>query len=158
RRLLTEVSQASRRLSDAALQDVETGRIRAGRIRLFFGLIVVLLLLGSAVLASFTIARPISPIGHVLVALAHGNKATESSYIHRGDEVGDNARAAKAFKDSLLRMEQLEAERRQVEEGAIAQRKEAMHRLADEFEMTVGGIVGTVSSASARLEGAAGTL
>ena len=92
------------------------------------------------------------------MALANGNKTVRIPYADRRDEVGDTARAAQAFKDNLVRVERLEAEQKQAEERATVERKSTMRRLADEFEGAVGGIVGTVSSASARLEGAANTL
>ena len=47
---------------------------------------------------------------------------------------------------------------RRPKERAAAQRKADMHKLADEFQAAVGGIVETVSSASTELEAAAGTL
>jgi methyl-accepting chemotaxis protein len=158
RQLLAEASAAATELSAAATKDAEAGMIRAARIRLGVGLAVVLLLLGSAVFASLTIAKPIQKIGEVLIDLARGNKAVEIPYVDRGDEVGDNARAAQTFKDNLLRMELLESEQKKIQESVVAERKLAMKQLADEFEAAVGSIVGTVSTASGRLEEAAGTL
>jgi methyl-accepting chemotaxis protein len=76
----------------------------------------------------------------------------------RGDEVGDNARAAKTFKENLLRIEQIEAQQRQTETEAAELRKRYMHRLANDFEGAVGNVVNAVSSASAQLESSAGTL
>jgi methyl-accepting chemotaxis protein len=79
-------------------------------------------------------------------------------YAERGDEVGDNARAAKTFKEKLIQIEALEAEQKQAEQRAVAQRKTDMLRLADQFQGTVGGIVDTVSTAATELEATAGTL
>src|SRR5205807_451800 len=72
--------------------------------------------------------------------------------------VGDNARAARAFKDNLLRMEGLETERKEGDARTAAQRHADMHRLADGFETAVGNIVHTVSTAATDLETAANTL
>src|SRR5262249_3293668 len=76
----------------------------------------------------------------------------------RGDEVGDAARAAQTFRDNLERLEKLEAEQKEIEARATTERKSAMRGMADAFEMTVGKIMGSVSSASTQLEAAAGTL
>jgi len=122
------------------------------------GLLVVATLIGSALFAVFTIARPIRRIGDVLLELAAGNKAVDIPYATRGDEVGDNARAAKTFKDNLLRMEQMEVEQKQVEARAAEGRKADMRKLADEFQSAVGNIIDTVSSASTELEASAATL
>lgn len=130
----------------------------AGRIGLAAGIIIVIILAGSAVVSSLTIARPIRRIGSVLLELANGNKLVSIPYTSRGDEVGDNARAAEIFRDNLARMESLEAERRKMEETAASDRKAVMHQLADDFERAVGDIVRTVSAASTEIEAAAGTL
>ncbi|MCP3372385.1 methyl-accepting chemotaxis protein [Bradyrhizobium cajani] len=131
---------------------------RVANFAVVVGVFVMLMLIGSAVFSVLSIARPIRRIGAVLLQLAGGNKAVEIPYTARGDEVGDNARAAQTFKDNLIRIEQMEAEQKQREAAAAAQRKEEMIRLAGAFEAAVGGIINSVSSASQQLESAAGTL
>jgi methyl-accepting chemotaxis protein len=131
---------------------------RVATIALAVGTLVVLVLIGSALFSSLTIARPIRRIGEVLLELAHGNKAVAIPFTERGDEVGDNARAAHTFKDNLIRIERMEAEQKNQEAMAAKQRKAEMVKLADAFQAAVGGIVDTVSSAAHQLEAAAGTL
>jgi methyl-accepting chemotaxis protein len=131
---------------------------RVATIAVVIGVLVVLVLIGSSIFSSLTIARPIRRIGEVLVELANGNKAVEIPYTARGDEVGDNARAAHTFKDNLIRIELMEAEQKNQEAIAAAHRKAEMIKLADAFQAAVGGIVTTVSSAAHQLEAAAGTL
>ena len=104
------------------------------------------------------ISTPIRAISSVLLELANGNKAVEVPYADRGDEVGENARAARIFKDNLLRIERMEKEQREADSRAAAERKAEMERLADEFQKSVGSIVDTVSAASSQLESAAGSL
>ena len=131
---------------------------RANVIDLAVGAIVVLMLIGSTIFGALSIARPIRRIGEVLLELANGNKAVDVPYAERGDEVGDNARAAKTFKEKLIQIEALEAEQKQAEQRALAQRKADMLKLADQFQGAVGGIVDTVSTAATELEATAGTL
>lgn len=131
---------------------------RVATFALIVGVFVVLTLIGSAVFSVMSIARPVRRIGEVLLQLAGGNKAVEIPYTVRGDEVGDNARAAQTFKENLIRIEQMEAEQKDQEAAAAAQRKEEMSRLANAFETAVGGIIDSVSAASQQLEAAAGTL
>jgi len=122
------------------------------------GVFVMLMLIGSAFFSVLNIARPIRRIGEVLLELANGNKAIEIPYVRRGDEVGDNARAAKTFRENLIRIEQMEAEQKDQEAAAATYRKGEMIKLANAFQAAVGGIVNSVSSASHQLEAAAGTL
>jgi methyl-accepting chemotaxis protein len=127
-------------------------------VSLAVGVLVILVLAGSALFSVLNIARPIRRIGDVLLQLAGGNKAVEIPYTARGDEVGDNARAAQTFRDNLIRIEQMEAEQKDQEAAAATRRKQEMIRLASAFEDAVGGIINSVSSASQQLESAAGTL
>jgi methyl-accepting chemotaxis protein len=131
---------------------------RVSTVALVVGVLVIAMLIGSAMFSVQTIARPIRRIGEVLLELANGNKAIEIPFTGRGDEVGDNARAARTFKDNLIRIERMEAEQMNQEAVATAQRKAEMIKLADAFQAAVGGIVTSVSSASHQLEAAAGTL
>ena len=99
---------------------------RVGRIGLAVGLLVVLVMIGTAVFSMLDIARPFRRIGAVLLELTQGNKMVEIPYTSRGDEVGDAARAADNFRDNLVRMERLEAEQR--EARAAGRRREASSR------------------------------
>jgi methyl-accepting chemotaxis protein len=131
---------------------------RVANFAFIVGVFVMLMMVGSAVFSVLSVARPVRRIGDVLLQLASGNKAVEIPYTARGDEVGDTARAAHTFKDNLIRIEQMEAERKDQEAAAAARRKDEMMKLAGAFEAAVGGIVNSVSAASQQLEAAAGTL
>jgi len=131
---------------------------RVGTVGLVVGILVVLMLIGSAMFSVFNIARPIRRMGGVLLELANGNKTVAIPYTGRSDEVGDNARAAQTFRENLLRIEQMEAAQHEEEEAAASRRKAEMIKLADAFQAAVGGVVNAVSSASGDLEQAAGTL
>jgi methyl-accepting chemotaxis protein len=145
------------RAADRAVHAAES-RSHSSRIALALGLFVVIALIGSAVFGSLTIARPIRRIGEVLLELANGNKTVDVPYALRGDEVGDAARAAQTFKENILRIEKMEAEQRETEQRAATERKAGMHKLADEFQTAVGGIIDAVSTASRGMEAAANTL
>jgi methyl-accepting chemotaxis protein len=158
RKLLGEAISDANAASDAATAQAAAAVARAGRVRFIIGVVVGLVLLGTAAFASLAIGRPIRRIGEVLMELAGGNKTVPIPYADRRDEVGDTARAATAFKENLLRVERLESEQKAAAERTVVERKSTMHLLAEEFERAVGSIVGTVSSASGRLEEAANTL
>ena len=102
------------------------------------------ILLGMIVgflMGQYGIARPLALVSKVLAELASGNKAVDIPYTGRHDEIGDNARAAKTFKDNLLRMEKMEAEQKENEKRAAAEQEAAMQKMAADFEGAVGGIV-----------------
>ena len=156
--ILVKAGAAAVDRSKARAADAQAAMSQAGHIGLAVGAFVVAVLIGSAVFGARAIGLPIRRIGEVLIELANGNKAVEVPYVERGDEVGDNARAARTFKENLLRLEKLEAEKRDVDARTAAERKAAIHNLADNFESAVGTIVNGVSSASTELEASAATL
>jgi methyl-accepting chemotaxis protein len=121
-------------------------------------LVIFLAVIALAFGIGRSISVPIRKISTVLRELANGNKTVDVPYTDRGDEIGDNARAAQTFKENLIRIEKMEVEQKAIEAGAASQRKADMKKLADEFEAAVGEIVQTVSSASTELEASATTL
>jgi len=144
---------ASQRAAAAAARMTE-----AAQISYVFGLIVVIILVGAAVFGVLSIGRPIKHIAGVLLQLANGSREFDIPYTGRGDEVGDAARAARSFRDNLVRLEKLETEQKQAAARATAERKGMVRDLADTFEQAIGNIVGAVSSAAIELEAAAGTM
>ncbi len=164
-------------LSDAASAEAAAASSRAERISLAAGLLAIVIMIGSAVLSMLTIARPIRRIGEVLVVLAQGEKDVAIPFTDRSDEVGDNARAAQAFRDNIERVERMEIERREVENRATEERrateqrrmteqreaaeqqdragKEAMRGLVSQIESAVGGIIQVVSASATELEATA---
>ena len=156
--MLPLISAAAEQAADTAVANAATQMTNSGRIGLGVGVIAFVILIGTAVFGAVSIGRPLRKIGGVLLELADGNKSVDVPYTKRGDEVGDAARAASTFRDNIVRMEKLEAEQAAAKDKLAAERRQAMHDLADGFEKAVGAIVGTVSSASAQLETAAGTL
>jgi methyl-accepting chemotaxis protein len=160
-----EMGELSDKVAAAAIHQAEEASAHAAstaatveRLGMGIGAFVMLVLVGSAVFGALSIAKPIRKIAEVLLDLGGGNKQVEVPYVGRGDEIGDAANAANIFKENLIRIEKMEAEQKEAEVRAAAQRKADMHRLADSFQAAVGQIVDTVSSASTELEAAAGTL
>jgi methyl-accepting chemotaxis protein len=165
RKLSDEMNALVEKATAAATQSAEARKIDAASltahmsaIDLGIGLFVIAMLGGAAVFGAISIGRPIRRIGEVLIQLADGNKNIDVPYTVRGDEIGDNARAAEAFKEKLVRIDLMEVKQKQEERHVAEQRKAEMQKLAHEFQAAIGAIVDTVSSASTELEAAAGTL
>jgi len=137
-------------------QGVTTATIRNTYIMVLGGLLIVVLLAAYLTLSSIT--RPIKKISRILEDLAEGNFDTEISGTERKDEVGDIAKAALIFRDQGRETTRLRAEQEQLKIRAEQERKSAMLQLADEFEGSVKGIVGVVSSAATEMQATATTL
>jgi methyl-accepting chemotaxis protein len=144
---------ASQRMSLATARMRETAEVSIG-----FGSFVILILVGTAIFGVLSIGRPIRHIAGVLVQLANGKREFDIPYTGRGDEVGDAARAARSFCDSLVRLEKVEAEQKLAAARVVTECKDMVRGLASKFEQAIGNIVAAVSSAATELESAAGTL
>jgi methyl-accepting chemotaxis protein len=139
-------------------RQAEEETLFANRLNLGIGLFIVAVLGSVAVFGAVAISRPIRRIGEVLLELARGNKNVAVPYTDRGDEVGDNARAAQTFKEKLIRIDQLEAAEKETARRGAEQRQADMQALAGAFENTVANVVRSVSSSSTELEAAAEAL
>jgi methyl-accepting chemotaxis protein len=121
------------------------------------GCIIVGMILGFAI-GQYGIARPLRAMVDLLQALAGGKYEIDIHNTDRKDEVGDVAKAALVFKENGLAKIRMEVEQKEAEARVARQRKQDMHRMADDFESAVGEIIDVVSSASNELEASANTL
>jgi methyl-accepting chemotaxis protein len=130
---------------------------RASALRnLLMAATVVLLLAGlGAFLLGRGLSRPVAALTATMHRLSGGATDVAIPGRERADELGTMASAVEVFRRSMIEAERLRAEQAQAEQHTRAQRRADMGRLADEFEVAVGKIVGTVSSAANALEASA---
>jgi methyl-accepting chemotaxis protein len=139
-----------------ALSEITAVTIRNTVLLLGGGLGIGIVL--AVVVAQAGIAGPIRRLTACMGTLATGKFDVEIPGSGRKDEVGVMAAAVDIFRRNGIEVERMRAGQKEMELRAAAQRKADMHRLADEFQAAVGGIVGAVSSAATELEASAGTL
>jgi methyl-accepting chemotaxis protein len=120
--------------------------------------IVLLITIAVSVIVARRITRPIHDMTLAMKDLAGGRLDVEVPGVGRHDEIGEMAEAVQVFKTNAIDRQRLEAEQKEMEARAAAQRKADTMRLADDFERAIGEIVDTVSSASNELEASAMTL
>jgi methyl-accepting chemotaxis protein len=148
--LRTTQSVQTEMTSAAAFRTEEQARI------LFFTLLGIALLLAAVVTVTVArmISRPIGGMTQAMTALAAGDKSVAIPGTDRKDEIGRMAEAVQVFKTNMIEAERLatqqEAERKSKEERA--QRVEALTR---DFDLKVGELVGSVSSAATEMESTA---
>jgi methyl-accepting chemotaxis protein len=113
--------------------------------------------------ASMAVARPMSRalrgMVDAMIELAEGNFEVVLPGLGRDDEIGEVARAVESFKAKAVERGKLDADREEAtSRAAAATRKVELGKLAVAFGAAVGGVLDTVSSASAELDAAASTL
>ncbi|MDF2598490.1 MAG: putative methyl-accepting chemotaxis AlkN [Methylobacterium brachiatum] len=117
--------------------------------------IAAILTLGISWFIVRRVAAPIAMITRVMARLAENDLAVAIPGGERGDEIGAIAGAVQVFKENMLHAKSLEEEAARVRQEAEQQRKVVLRDMAERFEETVGGIVGTVASAVTQLQGTA---
>jgi methyl-accepting chemotaxis protein len=86
--------------SEAAEKEAIAQMQYAMRLSTGLGVVVTLLLIGSAVFGVIAIGKPLRKIAGVLVELTN-DRIVEVPFANRGDEVGDIAKATEVFKESI---------------------------------------------------------
>lgn len=119
---------------------------------------VLFVIVGIRLIFGSVITRPLTGMTDAMLHLAGGDKTIDVPAQDRSDEIGKMAGAVLVFKDNMIEAERLRAEQIEAETRAAQQRKADMHKLANEFDAAVGGIVNVVSSASIELESTASIL
>jgi len=145
-------------LAGAYLDDLEAS-FHADMLRLAgLGGVILLLTLVVAWLVNRDIRGGLTALTGAMDRLAHGDLAVAVSATERGDEIGTMARALLVLKDSAVERNRLEAEQKQSAARAETERREAVLRVASEFETEVAGIAHGVAGGVTRLETGAKTV
>ncbi|MEA1651503.1 methyl-accepting chemotaxis protein [Nitrospirillum sp. BR 11164] len=111
-----------------------------------------------AAIVIFLTVRPISRVTGAMTAIAGGQLETEVHGADRTDEVGTLAQALLVFKDNALAVRRLEMEQAEAKARADMEKRQAMERLAGDFERTVMGVVDGVTASSTEMQQAAQSL
>jgi methyl-accepting chemotaxis protein len=118
---------------------------------LIFSLIIGYMIGGAA-------AKPLLTSAAEMRKLAEGDYTTSVTGSERGDEFGLIAKSLVVFKENGQQMNMLKVEQVKQEERAKADKKKAMNDLANNFEASVGQIVGAVAAAATELNANAESL
>jgi methyl-accepting chemotaxis protein len=103
-------------------------------------------------LAVRTIAGPVRALTGYMGQLAAGDTTQDVPGRARGDEVGRMAAAVEVFREGMAEADRLRGAQEEARRNAEADRVKLMRGVADEFETAIGGVVATLTAASADLE------
>jgi methyl-accepting chemotaxis protein len=139
-KLIGDLVTASRERSAQQVGALTQTMSSTEQIALGVGIAAILTMIGSAAYGLLAIGRPMRKMAHVLTTLTK-DYTIEVPYTTRGDEVGDNARAAQTFKEGLIRMDEMAAEQKEAERRSSEERAASRQKLTDDFEAAFGDIV-----------------
>ncbi len=115
-------------------------------------LVATAICLVVALVAYRIMLRPIPVLCEVMQRLSAKDSDVGVPYRERGDEIGEMARAVEVFRVNAVEKTALEQQQKEAEQRAEAEKRAAMHTLADEFESEIGEIVQSVSSAATEMQ------
>jgi methyl-accepting chemotaxis protein len=98
--MLGQIDAIASQLAEQETENAAEAMTSGQRLGMGVGLLTVVLLIGSAFLGAFSIARPLGKIASVLHELTQ-DSIVDVPYANRGDEVGDIAKATEVFKQSI---------------------------------------------------------
>ncbi|WP_119677985.1 methyl-accepting chemotaxis protein [Indioceanicola profundi] len=104
------------------------------------------------------VVRPLTAIAEVMGIIASGNLDQQVKGTERRDEVGAMAKAVQVFKENGLAMRRMEADVAEQKARAERERREALLKMAAEFEAGVKGVVDAVATAATEMESAAAAM
>ncbi len=158
-RLNGSMSALANHFDDKGAKEAEAGEAMAANasVTMIAGSVggVILGIMIGFCIGTFGISGPVARTVASLRRLAEGDADSTIFGTGRGDEIGDIANTMQVFKDNILRNRQMERAAKEAEIRAAEEKKRAMNDLADGFEASVKGIVGTVSSSATQLQSTA---
>ena len=120
--------------------------------------LVLLIVLGCAAGLGLALVRPIVALTRAMRDLADGNLDVAVPGAGRGDEIGSMARAVEVFRENGRAARQAAAQQEALKEKAAAERRDALQRVAGDFERDVLGVVGVVAESAQEMESTAQSL
>lgn len=121
---------------------------------IFLIALVSALTLATVLLVVFIVRSVVGPLSELTAtaqAIANGTLDTPVAGVSNRDEIGAMARSVQQFKDNAVRIRSMSAQHESARALAIADRRQAMHTLADNFESSIKEVVSVVSSSSEEL-------
>jgi len=115
-----------------------------GGVMLFNGLLLLLLAVFFYWFTRFRIVRPLDRLGGVMAHLSRGDKTVGVPLVDKQDEIGDMARAVEVFKESMIRADQLEAQK-QAADRLLLERAQMRQRLTEEFGVVATRVLAVVN-------------
>ena len=119
---------------------------------------VLIAVVGISLMISRGITVPLFAISDNMIRLSGGDHKIDVLYTDQKSEIGDLARSMEIFRDKTIEMEEMRVQREEQERRSEIEKREALRKMADNFEDSVGQVVAKVIDASANMQSSAGAM
>jgi methyl-accepting chemotaxis protein len=147
--------QTSRSNDIATASQIAEQATVSGSIAAVTGVVIGLILAG---LITISISSLIKRINRTMSQLASGDLTVEVEGAERRDQIGDMARAVGIFKDSAIRVAEVENDKKRLAEQTERDRKAGLSELASRLERAVKDIANAVKQSAQRMHDGATTM
>jgi len=141
-----------------AEEAVKTTEADANKYSIIASISSLVILSGLLFIIGKSIIGPIQGITSTMNEFANGNLDTDIAGLGLTNEIGSMALSVEVFKENIIKAKRLEKEQKLAEEQAAKKRKQALNKMADDFESNVGQIVTVVASAANEMQNSAQTM
>jgi methyl-accepting chemotaxis protein len=152
---LNELVQAKIKEGDAATAEASVSVSEHIRNGLIAAVLAGLIGVAAIVIFERTVLRLLVQMSALMETLAKGDHSVEIVGAERTDEIGMMAKSVAIFKDGMIEAERLRGQQEELRRKGEIEKRAAMHKLADDFEASVRGIVDALSSAATELQASA---
>lgn len=118
------------------------------------GILAVICLL-AAIFIGRAAVRPLQRVTATMGELTAGNLNVDIQGADNKDEFGDVARSLVVFKDSMIKTREMTAEQERLKQQAEQDRREAMLKLADDFDARTRDVVAALAEAATGMRASA---
>lgn len=108
-----------------------------------------------SILVSRSLSKPITNMVASMKKLADGDNTVAVPSLDRGDEIGAMAKAVQVFKENAIEMERMAAEQEKLKIKAEEEKRQAMLKLADDFDGRTAGLIRNLASSSTTMQNTA---
>jgi methyl-accepting chemotaxis protein len=115
-------------------------------------------IVAAGILIGGVAARPLQDMTAAMRRLADNDLAVDIPAVGRRDEIGQMAATVQVFKENAVKVKQLHDEQEALQRRADVEKREAMNKIAADFNARVMGVVESLSESSQQLTASAQTL
>lgn len=134
------------------VSDIETKAATAFTFLLILIAVLTVVTVAMVVFIVRSIIEPMSELTATAQSIANGNLDDQVAGVTNRDEIGAMARSVQQFKDNAVLIEAMTEQHESSRELSLADRRQEMHDLANNFEASIKEVVGVVSSSSEKLK------
>lgn len=136
--------------------DEAMGYVNAMQRQAIITTLVLMLVMGiTSLLYARSLTGPIKGVVKTMQSLTDGKYNVDVPGLERADELGAMAKSVSIFKDNLIKMDEMRAEQEELKVKSEQDRRDAMLKLADDFDSRTRDVVAALTEAAGGMRASA---